>query len=138
VVPISHNFLSVLLFPLPPYLKMAPHIRPSSLLLFISSLLAVTEGHTRAKLVLQERATYNGGWALGIPGSTCPSIAPVACDTGDSTVNPNCCPSGQTCLGLIDPYCCPTGALPPPPPILPKPLKLAPSYELGDADFLRD
>jgi len=93
---------------------MAPRSRPPmpsfSRIIFLSSLLAVTEAHIRARLVPQERAAYEGGWALALPGASCPSDAPVACDTNDATVNPTCCPSGQTCFGLLDPHCCPTNA----------------------------
>ncbi|KAF8857806.1 hypothetical protein BDZ45DRAFT_422310 [Acephala macrosclerotiorum] len=83
-------------------------------LLFLSpSIFATTQALERAPLIRKgddvlKRASYNGGWALGLPGSTCPSDAPVACDTGSGSINPTCCPSGQTCSGNIHPYCCPS------------------------------
>jgi len=54
-----------------------------SLIYFVilASLLALIQAYTPAPLVLQKRATYNGGWALAIPGTTCPADAPVACPT---------------------------------------------------------
>ncbi|CZR67573.1 uncharacterized protein PAC_17472 [Phialocephala subalpina] len=83
-------------------------------LLFLPSLFSTAQALQRAPRVQQldvsRRATYNGGWALGLPGSTCPSDAPVACDTGSGSINPTCCPSGQTCSGSIRPYCCPSSA----------------------------
>ncbi|KAG4437938.1 hypothetical protein IFR05_006562 [Cadophora sp. M221] len=63
-----------------------------------------------ARQSLQNRATYQGGWALGVPGADCPAIAPVACSTLSGNVNPTCCPEGQLCDGSIYPYCCPTGS----------------------------
>jgi hypothetical protein len=62
----------------------------------------------RARLVPQRRTDYNGGWALAVPGSTCPADASVACSTNGGYVNPTCCPSGQTCFGYASPYCCPS------------------------------
>ncbi|KUJ07607.1 uncharacterized protein LY89DRAFT_789672 [Mollisia scopiformis] len=74
--------------------------------------LATTQAFRLAQPVPQpdisKRVTYNGGWALGLSGSSCPSDAPVACSTQSGSVNPMCCPSGQTCSGDIRPYCCPT------------------------------
>jgi hypothetical protein len=82
-----------------------------SLIYFVilASLLALIQAYTPAPLVLQKRATYNGGWALAIPGTTCPADAPVACPTEGGNVNPTCCPNGQTCFGLESPHCCPSG-----------------------------
>jgi hypothetical protein len=91
---------------------MDPKMRLS--LRFLSSvlLLGVVQALTPAPLVLQERATYNGGWALAIPGSSCPADAPVACSTAGGSVNPACCPNGQTCFGLENQHCCPTSSFP--------------------------
>ena len=61
-------------------------------LTFILSLAVTAHAYKLARLVPQERSTYEGGWALGLPGPTCPSDAPVACGTNDDTVNPACCP----------------------------------------------
>ncbi|PVH75310.1 hypothetical protein DL98DRAFT_593304 [Cadophora sp. DSE1049] len=56
---------------------------------------------------LQNRANYEGSWALAIPGASCPAEAPVLCDT-DSITTTGCCPDGDTCFGLGGTYCCPT------------------------------
>lgn len=56
---------------------------------------------------LQDRANYEGSWAVAIPGASCPAEAPVLCDT-DSITTTGCCPSGDTCFGLGGTYCCPT------------------------------
>jgi hypothetical protein len=54
---------------------------------------------------------YQGGWPLGLSSSatdTCPANS-VACST--TTVNPTCCPAGNTCIwgvGVFQNYCCPT------------------------------
>lgn len=61
------------------------------------------------RLVPQERSTYNGGWALGLPSEGCPADAPVNCQDPQKDINPTCCPFGQTCFGFEQPYCCPTG-----------------------------
>ena len=60
----------------------------------------------RVEQQLTGRSTYLGGWPLA--ATTCPAEAPVMCDTNDGTVNPTCCPTGNTCFGLTAPYCCPT------------------------------
>ena len=89
--------------------KMSPSILTLTLTLLL--LLTTTQARQLAQKVskreLEERATYNGGWALGIPGTSCPADAPVACAPNSGSVNPSCCPSGQTCFGSIDPHCCP-------------------------------
>jgi hypothetical protein len=78
--------------------------------LFASPALAFAEF---PRLVPQRRdATYNGGWALGLPSEGCPSDAPVNCQDPAKVINPTCCPFGQTCFGFEQPYCCPTGTLP--------------------------
>jgi hypothetical protein len=59
---------------------------------------------------IQHRATYNGGWPLGIPGDTCPTEAPTLCGGGDAVTN--CCPQGQFCFGDSPFYCCPTSNSP--------------------------
>ncbi|KAE8442232.1 hypothetical protein EG329_003703 [Mollisiaceae sp. DMI_Dod_QoI] len=65
--------------------------RPFVPLVFVSSL-AATHALQPAQLVPQsdisKRVTYNGGWALGLAGASCPSDAPVACDTGSGSINP--------------------------------------------------
>lgn len=79
---------------------------------FLSILPLLAQAYNLAPLApqaLQNRAAYQGGWALGLPGADCPAIAPVACSTRSETVNPTCCPEGQLCAGTIYPYCCPTG-----------------------------
>lgn len=68
--------------------------------------------HRLAELVpqfshIEGRATYEGGWALSLPGATCPANAPVACSTWAGAVNPTCCPDGQICKGINWPHCCP-------------------------------
>lgn len=67
------------------------------------------------RIVSQERATYNGGWALGLPSPGCPADAPVSCQDSSGDINPTCCPFGQTCFGFETPYCCPTGTFTPHP-----------------------
>lgn len=62
------------------------------------------------------RATYIGGWPLalnGTGGGCPPDKAPVTCDSGSTSLNTECCPSGQVCnaKGLITAYCCPSGVL---------------------------
>ncbi|KAK0114879.1 hypothetical protein ONS96_013359 [Cadophora gregata f. sp. sojae] len=82
-------------------------------LAFLSPFFTLAQAYNLAPLVpqsLRNRAAYQGGWALGIPGADCPAIAPVACPTRSGTVNPACCPEGQLCDGTIYPYCCPTGS----------------------------
>jgi hypothetical protein len=66
-------------------------------------------GSLAAPRDFQKRATYNGGWPLGLSGPTCPAEAPVACQDPAKAINPTCCPTGQTCFGFSSPYCCPTG-----------------------------
>jgi hypothetical protein len=80
---------------------------------FLSTLFVSTQAYSGslALQVLQKRATYNGGWPLGLSGPTCPSEAPVPCQDTAKAVNPTCCPTGQTCFGFLSPYCCPTGTL---------------------------
>lgn len=77
------------------------------------ALVGATQALERAPLIPQDhslhlRADYNGGWPLGLPGASCPADTPVACASSTTTVNPTCCPSGQTCFGLTSPHCCPT------------------------------
>jgi hypothetical protein len=83
--------------------------RASSSLMLVPLLLGGSQAHIPARPVVQERAAYGGGWPLAIPGTTCPSDAPVACAPNSGFVNPNCCPTGQTCIGELNPHCCPTG-----------------------------
>ncbi|PVH77551.1 hypothetical protein DL98DRAFT_591149 [Cadophora sp. DSE1049] len=85
-------------------------LRTVALLPFLSVLAQAYNLAPLAPQALQNRATYQGGWALGIPGADCPAIAPVACPTRSGSVNPTCCPEGQLCDGTIYPYCCPTGS----------------------------
>ena len=76
--------------------------------LLLSSLISSSIALERARLVPQSlipRANYEGSWALGIPGSECPSDTPVSCSQSSST---ECCPSGNTCFGYSSPYCCPS------------------------------
>ncbi|KAH8760134.1 hypothetical protein F5882DRAFT_32141 [Hyaloscypha sp. PMI_1271] len=89
---------------------MAQKMRSSIRSLSLAALLAVAQALSLAPPVLQERASYNGGWALAIPGSSCPADAPVACPTAGGNVNPACCPNGQTCFGLKNQHCCPTNS----------------------------
>ena len=84
-------------------------LRTSVLAVFASVFVANGSARRLAVLVeqrLEGRATYQGGWPLA--ASTCPADAPVSCDTNDGTVNPTCCPNGNTCFGLTAPYCCPS------------------------------
>jgi hypothetical protein len=91
-------------------LKMPRFIFDMSLLLTLLLLPARAYQGSLAPLAIQQRGTYNGGWALGLSGDTCPSDAPVQCGGGGT--NPMCCPPGQTCFGTAALYCCPTGASP--------------------------
>jgi hypothetical protein len=75
----------------------------STALLFLSS----PNPRIFPRLVPQERATYNGGWALGLPSEGCPADAPVSCQDPAKDINPTCCPFGQICFGFETPYCCP-------------------------------
>ncbi|KAH7403205.1 hypothetical protein BKA64DRAFT_668533 [Cadophora sp. MPI-SDFR-AT-0126] len=74
--------------------------------LLFSSLL-VSSASAVINEALQNRANYEGSWAVAIPGASCPAEAPVLCDT-DSITTTGCCPSGDTCFGLGGTYCCPT------------------------------
>ncbi|KAH7403868.1 hypothetical protein BKA64DRAFT_462022 [Cadophora sp. MPI-SDFR-AT-0126] len=90
-----------------------PSSQPLRTVALVSCLSFWAQAYNLAPLApqaLQNRAAYQGGWALGIPGADCPAIAPVACPTRSGTVNPTCCPEGQLCDGTIYPYCCPTGS----------------------------
>jgi hypothetical protein len=91
-------------------LKMPRFIFDMSLLLTLLFSPARAYQGSLAPLAIQQRGTYNGGWALGLSGDTCPSDAPVQCGGGGT--NPMCCPPGQTCFGTTALYCCPTGASP--------------------------
>ncbi|KAE8454448.1 hypothetical protein EG329_000070 [Mollisiaceae sp. DMI_Dod_QoI] len=67
----------------------------------------------RAIQHLNPRAQYQGGWPLALSAlnTTCPSDTPNQC-SGNS-VNPSCCPNGQTCVWGASQYafyCCPTAA----------------------------
>lgn len=78
--------------------------------LFVSSLLCSVVAFERAQFVprgIPEEATYEGGWARGIAGATCPSDASVTC-SATSLTNKSCCPAGQFCFGVSSYYCCPT------------------------------
>jgi hypothetical protein len=83
----------------------------------IPSIFAYKPAYNHARQIPQPQIaprTYNGGWALSLPGTTCPPDASVSCGTNDDTVNPTCCPSGQTCFGLTTPHCCPSSTSPSP------------------------
>jgi hypothetical protein len=79
----------------------------------LSTLLVSSQAYSGslAPQVFQKRATYNGGWPLGLSGPSCPAEAPVACQDPAKAINPTCCPTGQTCFGFSSPYCCPTGTV---------------------------
>jgi hypothetical protein len=80
----------------------------------LSTLLVSSQAYSGslAPQVFQKRATYNGGWPLGLSGPSCPAEAPAACQDPAKAINPTCCPTGQTCFGFSSPYCCPTGIIP--------------------------
>jgi hypothetical protein len=62
----------------------------------------------------EKRATYIGGWPIGLDGTggSCPDFAPVNCGTDRTSLNTQCCPSGNICSGSsITAYCCPSRKL---------------------------
>jgi hypothetical protein len=85
--------------------------------LFIVSFLVGTATSSPALSAIQHvnpRDEYQGGWPLSLEGTnsgSCPTDASTQCSS--TNVNPQCCPSGQTCFwGAVQfaNYCCPTGA----------------------------
>lgn len=89
-------------------------VRESRYLLLSSLLISSSIALERARLAPQSlvsRANYEGSWALGIPGSECPSDTPVTCSQS-SIATLECCPSGNTCFGLSSSYCCPSSTGP--------------------------
>lgn len=103
---------------------------PLALLSFSLSVGARSTPAVAAIQHLSPRAIYQGGWPLALAGSastTCPSDTPVLCDS--KSVNPSCCPSGQTCIfgSSVDAnYCCPTSTYLHPSPLNPHTTTLTP------------
>ncbi|CZT03093.1 uncharacterized protein RAG0_09961 [Rhynchosporium agropyri] len=67
--------------------------------LSISQAIAFVDG-------LQNRAIYQGSWALAIPGTSCPEDVSVTCKGSLPTTG--CCVVGDTCFGAGAHYCCPS------------------------------
>jgi hypothetical protein len=113
----KHSFSPYYLLPTPKMIYDSTFAGAAvSFILFFSSLNGVDAGKS-VKAVpaiqnLNRRAIYQGGWPLALLGSastTCPDEAPVKC--ASKSLNPACCPGGQTCIygsGPYANYCCPT------------------------------